>query len=184
MLASGLRFLATGQRVETLGAREDLGVPASFFADGRWTHGLARSPGGQLYLSRGAYGSCGGAPGGEIGRIGVGVVDSVAKGFRNPMYMRCHRTDEVCVATELGEDQTPGAREKLVFLRSGTDYGYPCCFSTALPTTSAVADACGQVCCELMPLPHAAGAALPAFRSSSRFSFPFSFPFHSLHPAR
>jgi glucose/arabinose dehydrogenase len=136
---------AAGQRVETVGAREDLGLPGSFFAEGRWTHGLARSPGGQLYLSRGAYGSCGGAPGGEIGRIGAGVIDSVAKGFRNPMYMRCHRTDEICAATELGEDQTPGAKEKLVFLRTGTDYGYPCCFSTAQPASSSAGDACGQV---------------------------------------
>ena len=31
----------------------------------------------------------------------VGVV---ARGFRNPMYMRCHYRDEVCFATELGDD--------------------------------------------------------------------------------
>ena len=33
-------------------------------------------------------------------------------GFRNPMYLRCHRTDEVCAAMELGEDLHDGrARE-------------------------------------------------------------------------
>jgi hypothetical protein len=25
------------------------------------------------------------------------------------MYLRCHATDEVCAATELGEDLAPGA---------------------------------------------------------------------------
>lgn len=145
---------APGQRLETPGAREDLMVPDAFFNGGRWTHGLARSPGGHLYVTRAEYATCGGPGGGEIGEVGTlatttGMVTSVAKGFRNPMYMRCHPTDEVCAATELGEDLTTGAKEKLIYLGAGTDYGYPCCFGAAAPISAAAAPTmCGQVTAE------------------------------------
>jgi glucose/arabinose dehydrogenase len=119
---------ADGQRKEGSG-RESLGVPASFGRGGRWTHGLARSVGGQLMASRGEYATCGTSAGGEISLVGMGSFQLVAKGFRNPMYMRCHFKDEVCGASELGEDQMPGAREKLIVLRPDTDYGYPCCYT-------------------------------------------------------
>lgn len=130
-----------GQRQET-GPREDMSMPAAFGTGGRWTHGLARSAGGQLFTSRGGFGACGVKPGGEISRVAMGSASVVATGFRNPMYIRCHPRDEICAATELGEDLTAGAREKLVVLRPATDYGYPCCYSrdVAAPSSSA---ACG-----------------------------------------
>ena len=54
-------------------------------------------------------------PGGEISSVGAGgALTTIAAGFRNPMYMRCHPTDEVCAAMELGEDFAAGAREKMV----------------------------------------------------------------------
>ncbi len=136
---------ASGQRKETPGARTSLGIPLSFSVGGRWTHGLTTSVGGQIYASRGEYGTCGGSGGGEIARVGMNLFQPVAKGFRNPMYMRCHAKDEICAATELGEDQTPGAREKLLFLRPGTEYGYPCCFSASQPVQVAMGMTCGQV---------------------------------------
>jgi glucose/arabinose dehydrogenase len=130
---------ADGQRAAT-GKPQSLGMPASFAAGGRWTHGLALSRGGQLYASRGEYGVCGASHGGEISAVsheggGAGAVTTtIAAGFRNPMYLRCHAEDEVCAAMELGDDlHQPGAREKMVFLRPSTRYGFPCCYTTGLP---------------------------------------------------
>jgi glucose/arabinose dehydrogenase len=123
-----------GQRIETPGKREDLGLPKSFGNGGRWTHGLARSAAGQLIATRGEYGVCGMQQGGEIDSVGAGgALTKIAGGFRNPMYVRCHAKDEVCAANELGEDLTPGAREKLIMLRPGTMYGYPCCGTKGAP---------------------------------------------------
>jgi glucose/arabinose dehydrogenase len=131
-----------GQR-EAMGYPEDLGLPATYGTGGRWTHGLARSIGGTIYTSRGAYGMCGTptVPGGDISTIGTaGALDLVATGFRNPMYMRCHRVDDVCAAMELGEDQTPGATEKMLILRPSTDYGFPCCMTKGKAFNSATTD--------------------------------------------
>jgi glucose/arabinose dehydrogenase len=149
----------TGQRAETPGSREDLRMPTRYGTAGRWTHGLARSVGGTLLTSTGQYGTCGGMPVGEISRVGttppmpgaMGTLDPVAVGFRNPMYLRCHFRDEVCVASELGEDQTPGAREKILVVRMGTNYGYPCCFTTNLGPGGGMN--CGSVTREDMEFP-------------------------------
>jgi glucose/arabinose dehydrogenase len=130
---------ATGQRAETSGAREDLGMPARF-GEGRFTHGLARSAGGVLLASGGQWSSCGGRSAGEISTATRNTLTPLATGFRNPMYLRCHFRDEVCLASELGEDQTTGAREKIVRVRPGTHYGYPCCFTTDLPASGACND--------------------------------------------
>jgi len=122
-----------GQRHEQ-GVRENLGLPESFGAGGRWTHGLAHSVAGNLYASRAQYGNCGGTPGGDISRVAMGQLATVANGFRNPMYLRCHYKDDACAATELGEDLQTGAREKLLALRTNpADYGYPCCYSKDVP---------------------------------------------------
>jgi glucose/arabinose dehydrogenase len=144
---------APGQRQG--GAPEDLGLPATFGTGGRWTHGLARSTSGQLFASRGVYAQCGGAtPGGEISSIGAaGALTTVAAGFRNPMFMRCHATDDVCAAMELGEDLATGATEKMVFLRPGTNYGYPCCYTTGTPAFGAGGMSCGDVAREEATFP-------------------------------
>ena len=146
---------ADGQRAAT-GYPENLGLPTTYGTGGRWTHGLARSVGGQLYTSRGAYGTCGdNLPGGDISTIGdAGALQLVATGFRNPMYLRCHRTDEVCAAMELGEDLTPGAKEKMLMLQPSTNYGYPCCLTTG------------------MPIGNPMGATLQATRRKEDASFP------------
>jgi glucose/arabinose dehydrogenase len=138
---------ADGQRMAT-GTPEDLGLPLTYGTGGRWTHGLARSAGGTLYTSRGGYASCGdAAPAGDVGTVGAGgALTLVAKGFRNPMYLRCHRTDEVCAAMELGEDLQSGATEKMLRLRPSTDYGFPCCNSTGLPGPDATAANTPNMC--------------------------------------
>ena len=134
---------ASGQRQAT-GTPEAMHLPSSFGDGGRWTHGLARSVGGQLIVSRGEYGSCGNSMGGEISRVETGgMLTTLAAAFRNPMYLRCHPTDEVCAATELGEDLATGAMEKFLIVKAGTNYGYPCCHDRNKANSNDPAAACG-----------------------------------------
>ena len=66
-------------------------------------------------------GSAGGAP--------------VAKGLRNPINVRCQRGHNQCFALELAKDYSggEGGREKLLPLRDGDDWGFPCCATKDLP---------------------------------------------------
>jgi glucose/arabinose dehydrogenase len=58
-----------------------------------------------------------------------GSTTLVAKGFRNPISLRCESNHNVCVATELALDYSDshGGREKVVPIRAGDDWGHPCC---------------------------------------------------------
>ncbi len=58
----------------------------------------------------------------------------VAKGFRNPIAIRCEADHDVCLVAELAKDGTAGTggREKLVPVRQGDDWGFPCCASTGV----------------------------------------------------
>jgi glucose/arabinose dehydrogenase len=68
---------------------------------------------------------------------GDGSTSLVAKGFRNPIAFRCETNHNVCVATELALDYSDmhGGREKVVPIRPGDDWGYPCCATKDLPYT-------------------------------------------------
>jgi glucose/arabinose dehydrogenase len=59
----------------------------------------------------------------------------VAKGFRNPISVRCARGHNLCYAIELARDYTAGigGREKLVPIRQGGDWGFPCCATANKP---------------------------------------------------
>ena len=59
----------------------------------------------------------------------------VSKGFRNPIAVRCQRGHDLCFASELAKDYsaTEGGREKLVPIRNGDDWGFPCCATKGLP---------------------------------------------------
>ncbi len=99
---------ATGQRA-AVGAPEMVAT----FEGGRWTHGLAATPSGILYATASTSGvsQCDGGPlSGEVSIVDrvAHVMTPQARGFRNPMYMRCHFRDETCIASELGEDETRG----------------------------------------------------------------------------
>ena len=60
-----------------------------------------------------------------------------AKGFRNPIAIRCQRGHNQCFALELAKDYTygKGGREKVVLIRKGDDWGYPCCATQGLAYT-------------------------------------------------
>ncbi|HSP99150.1 MAG TPA: hypothetical protein VL049_18160 [Candidatus Dormibacteraeota bacterium] len=59
----------------------------------------------------------------------------IAKGFRNPIAVRCARGFNRCFAIELARDYTNaiGGREKLVPVREGDDWGHPCCATANQP---------------------------------------------------
>jgi glucose/arabinose dehydrogenase len=64
----------------------------------------------------------------------------VAKGLRNPIAVRCWHGHGSCFALELAKDYSAGAngREKMLPIRSGDDWGFPCCASQGLPYTDVI----------------------------------------------
>lgn len=108
---------------------------ADLAGSARWTHGLARDRGGALYVSVGQYdrNDCPArSPDrGAVLRVGGGAPregDPFVTGLRNPMYLRCEAWGD-CYAMELTHDawDAYGATEKLLRLRRGDDYAFPCC---------------------------------------------------------
>lgn len=74
----------------------------------------------------------------KIGDAGDGEGGTpVARGFRNPIAVRCQRGHNLCFALELGLDGSgsSGGREKLVPIRQGDDWGFPCCATQNVPLT-------------------------------------------------
>jgi glucose/arabinose dehydrogenase len=89
---------------------------------------------------------------GAIAKLNAdGTTSLVAKGFRNPIAMRCETNHNVCLAVELALDYSANAagREKLVPVRQGDDWGFPCCATQNIPyggvtsTDGAVPDCSG-----------------------------------------
>jgi glucose/arabinose dehydrogenase len=60
---------------------------------------------------------------------------AVAQGFRNPIALRCQKGKNKCFALELGLDYSynVGGREKMVPIRQGDDWGFPCCAAKSVP---------------------------------------------------
>ncbi|MDO9018061.1 MAG: hypothetical protein Q8S73_12125 [Deltaproteobacteria bacterium] len=127
----------TGQRRIGPTAPEQVVALVGLSLAPRWTHTLARSADGTIYVSQGQYQSytCPATPReGAVFRLQPGSLTPVlvASGFRNPLYLRCDPAGVECYAAELSDDSwhpTTGVqgREKLVRLGAGGDYGYPCC---------------------------------------------------------
>jgi glucose/arabinose dehydrogenase len=63
----------------------------------------------------------------------------IVKGMRNPISVRCPKGHDVCFALELAKDYTAGSggREKLIPIRKGDDWGFPCCATANLPYSDA-----------------------------------------------
>jgi glucose/arabinose dehydrogenase len=76
------------------------------------------------------------APTGVVFKVSAdGTLSVVAKGFRNPIAIRCEKDVDVCLLAELARDGSgaQGGREKLVPVREGDDWGFPCCATTNTP---------------------------------------------------
>jgi glucose/arabinose dehydrogenase len=71
----------------------------------------------------------------------------VAKGFRNPIALKCEPDHDVCVALELALDYSGNAngREKLVPVHQGDDWGFPCCATQNVPYANTTYQDTGQV---------------------------------------
>ncbi len=76
----------------------------------------------------------------------------VAKGFRNPISVRCAKGHGTCFAIELTKDFSDGmgGREKLLPIRQGDDWGFPCCATKdrPFPASNGVPD-CSGVAAEI-----------------------------------
>lgn len=69
-----------------------------------------------------------------------GTTSEVAKGFRNPIALRCESNHDVCLAAELALDYSAdmAGREKIVPVRQGDDWGFPCCATQGTPYAGVV----------------------------------------------
>jgi glucose/arabinose dehydrogenase len=68
-----------------------------------------------------------------------GTTTLVATGLRNPIAIRCERDHDVCLVCELALDYSYApdfGREKLVPVREGDNWGYPCCATQGTPYMS------------------------------------------------
>jgi glucose/arabinose dehydrogenase len=75
-----------------------------------------------------------------------GATSEVATGFRNPIALRCEQDHDVCLAAELALDGSGanGGREKLVPVRQGDNWGFPCCATQGTPYTGVTYSDTGQ----------------------------------------
>lgn len=103
-------------------------------ASEHWAKMLDVAQDGTLYVTNGSTQSesCLSTrpPFGTINKVNPdGTTSVVAKGFRNPISMRCETSHDVCLVTELALDYSTamGGREKLLPVRQGDDWGFPCC---------------------------------------------------------
>jgi glucose/arabinose dehydrogenase len=94
---------------------------------------------GTFYVTNGSTQSedCqpGSAPFGAVLSVSAdGGTSVVARGFRNPIALRCETNHDVCLAVELSLDYSgPTGREKIVPVRPGDDWGFPCCATQGTP---------------------------------------------------
>jgi glucose/arabinose dehydrogenase len=109
-------------------------------SSGHWPKTLDAADDGTIYVGNGGdQGEACVSPhpfhGGIVRIDGSPGGAQVAKGFRNPIAVRCQHGHDLCYSTELALDySTPyGGREKIVPIREGDDWGYPCCASQNLP---------------------------------------------------
>jgi glucose/arabinose dehydrogenase len=76
----------------------------------------------------------------------------IAKGFRNPFAVRCTRGYDLCFALELALDYSYApdtGREKMVPIRQGDDWGFPCCATKDLPYNANPGADCSGVAAEI-----------------------------------
>jgi glucose/arabinose dehydrogenase len=121
-----------------------------------WPHTIDRADDGTIYVSRGGDEQMN-CPTPRATRGAIVALDGtlqgrvVMRGLRNPMYLRCHRGFGHCYANELTGDfwDDVGGTEKLVPIRDGDDWGYPCCIERgrSIPEASPPAD------CSFVPDP-------------------------------
>ncbi len=134
---------AAGDRAPAGASEElvDIGTATGYYQSRlHWPKTLDIADDGTIYVTNGGEQSdrCeAGHPfrGGIIAADGTTGGKPIAKGFRNPISIRCLRGFNRCYAIELARDYTNniGGREKLVPVREGDDWGHPCCATANQP---------------------------------------------------
>jgi glucose/arabinose dehydrogenase len=164
LFANGSLYYQDGTRIMqepyASGDRAPTGTPATianitvYVSAGHWPKSLDIAEDGTIYVSNGGDEgeTCDLSRPFHGGILALqpdaGGMDArpVAKGLRNPIYLRCHHDgNNRCFADELARDYSTsaGGREKLLPIHDGDDWGYPCCASQNLPYSD-VCLACGS----------------------------------------
>jgi glucose/arabinose dehydrogenase len=143
----------TGDRTPS-GGSEQVADITIYVSNGHWPKTLDVADDGTIYVGNGGDQSERCDPthpfhGGILKLDGAPGGTPVAKGFRNPISVRCSRGHNLCFAAELTRDYTAtqGGREKIVPIRQGDDWGFPCCATKDLPFP------------DIMPAPDCSGVA-------------------------
>lgn len=135
---------APGDRTPS-GASEEVANIGGYQSSLHWTKIIDRSDDGTIYVTNGADEGVLPQPcdlaalpfEGGILKLQPGAPGGVpvARGFRNPVSLRCLRGHNRCFAIELTRDySTPlGGREKLIPVREGDHWGFPCCATKDRP---------------------------------------------------
>lgn len=117
-----------------------------------WPKAIDRADDGTIYVTNGDDETPGCAlpipfRGGVLKLDGTTEAKPVAKGFRNPIALRCQRGKNRCFAVELSRDYSGprGGREKIVPVREGDDWGFPCCATQGLPFSDFPGADCSRV---------------------------------------
>jgi glucose/arabinose dehydrogenase len=116
-------------------------VDVEYFVDQlHWPKGIDQADDGTIYISNGGDQA---QPcvepelftGGILKIDGSADGAQVASGLRNAISVRCQKGHDNCFATEMAKDYTgaEGGREKLIPIRQGDDWGFPCCASQNVP---------------------------------------------------
>jgi glucose/arabinose dehydrogenase len=142
-----------GDRAPAGDSEEVVNISYSSFL--HWPKSIDQSDDGTIYVTnggdetdpcppkevRGSIWKVDGSPNGAL----------VAQGFRNPISLRCVRGHNTCFAIELTRDySTPqGGREKLLPVREGDDWGFPCCATKDRPYDDRPGPDCSGVAQEI-----------------------------------
>jgi glucose/arabinose dehydrogenase len=131
---------AQGQRASS-GAAEEVANIAVYSSSIHWPKTMDVADDGTIYVGNG----------GDQGEMceashpfhgGILKIDTsnpngtqVTKGLRNPINVRCRRGKNTCFALELSKDYSAlqSGREKLLPIRAGDDWGFPCCATRNVP---------------------------------------------------
>ena len=131
---------ASGDRAPS-GASEQVADIQVYVSDTHWPKTLDVADDGTIYVGNGGIQDDVCDPsrpfhGGILKLDGTPGGTPVAKGLRNPIAVRCARGHDRCFALELAKDfsQAPDfGREKLIPIRQGDDWGFPCCGAPNAP---------------------------------------------------
>ena len=131
---------AVGDRAPS-GPSQEVADITIYSSIGHWPKTLDIADDGTMYVGNGGDQGAFCDPahpfqGGILQLDGTPGGTPVAKGFRNPIAVRCARGHDRCFAIELGKDssQAPDfGREKIVPIRQGDDWGFPCCATQNTP---------------------------------------------------